>query len=202
MKQHALAWPVTLAALSFLASSLAACGGELGLSAVQQASVPYVAHPVVDPIEVAAKPCKFGDTARCMDQCQEGTASACNALGVIYEYGGSTTNTTMDPTIASGFYARACDREYAPGCTNLAWLYSLGRGVPRDAQQAMLLFTRAFDQSRLACRRGDGHGCLMAGELLLRGQVTSSVENEEVALFQSACDQGEHRGCDYVETLR
>ena len=27
-------------------------------------------------------------------------------------------------------------------------------------------------------------------------------ENEEVALFQAACEQGESRGCDYVETLR
>jgi TPR repeat protein len=196
MKQLAFAATV---ALAFAALTLGACGGELGLRAEQQGSVPYVAHAASDPIEVAAKPCKFGDVERCMDQCQEGAASACNALGVIYEYGRSAT---VDPTIASGFYARACDKEYAPGCTNLAWLYSLGRGVPRDTQQAMLLFTRAFDQSRLACHRGDGHGCLMAGELLLQGQVTSSDENEEVALFQAACEQGESRGCDYVETLR
>jgi TPR repeat protein len=199
MKQFALA-PVALALVALGALALSACGGELGGASIQQATVPYVAHRAADPIEVAAKPCKFGDVTRCMDQCQDGTASACNALGVIYEYGSKTSST--DPTIASGFYARACDREYAPGCTNLAWLYSLGRGVPRDTQQAMLLFTRAFDQSKLACRRGDGHGCLMAGELLLQGQVTSSDENEEVALFQAACEQGERRGCDYVETLR
>ena len=146
---------------------------------------------------MAAKPCKFGDVARCIDQCQTGNASSCNALGVIFEYG---QNTGADPTIASGFYARACDREYAPACTNLAWLYLLGRGVPRDAQQAMMLFTRAFDASRLACHRGDGHGCLMAGELLLQGRVTTADPNEELAMFQAACDQGEPRGCDYVET--
>ncbi len=134
-----------------------------------------------------------------MDQCQSGTASACNALGVIYEYG---RNTTPDPAIASGFYARACDRDYAPGCTNLAWLYSLGRGVPRDAQEAMLLFTRAFDQSRLACRRGDGHGCLMAGELLLQGKIETEDDAEEVALFKAACDQGEPKGCEYASVPR
>jgi TPR repeat protein len=194
MKQY------VVAALALGALSVAACGGELGLGAVKQASVPYEAHPAApDPIEVAAKPCKFGDVARCIDQCETGAASSCNALGVMFEYGKSTP---PDPTIASGFYARACDKEYAPGCTNLAWLYSLGRGVPHDAQQAMVLFTRAFDQSRLACRRGDGHGCLMAGELILQGQVTTADEDEELAMFEAACEKGESRGCDYVSTLR
>jgi hypothetical protein len=187
-----------LGALGVL-GALSACGGEL-LGPGVQATLPYDPHPAApDATEVAAKPCKFGDVMRCMDQCQDGTASACNALGVFYEYG---QHASPDPTIASGFYARACDKDYAPGCTNLAWLYSLGRGVPHDAQQAMLLFTRAFDSSRLACRRGDGHGCLMAGELLLQGQVTTTDANEELAMFQAACDQGEARGCDYVETLR
>ncbi|MGO8995748.1 MAG: tetratricopeptide repeat protein [Polyangiaceae bacterium] len=194
--------PAVLAAFAVLALGAAACGEEFSLApaAQTQETFTFQARPAApDPIEVAAKPCKFGDVARCIDQCQTGTASSCNALGVMFEYGRSAT---PDPTIASGFYARACDREYAPGCTNLAWLYSLGRGVPRDPQQAMLLFTRAFDQSRLACRRGDGHGCLMAGELLLQGQVTSSDETEELAMFQAACDKGEPRGCDYVTALR
>jgi TPR repeat protein len=179
--------------------ALAACGGPMGLGEVGQGSLPVVHPPPPDPIEVAAKPCKYGDVARCMDQCQDGHASSCNALGVLYEYGQSTA---ADPTIASGFYARACDKEYAPACTNLAWLYSLGRGVPRDTQQAMLLFTRAFDQSRLACHRGNGHGCLLAGELLLRGQVTSEDDGEELALFEEACKAGESRGCEYAEVLR
>jgi hypothetical protein len=191
---------VGLGIVMVVASSAAGCGGELGLGGGKEATLAYEAHPAApDPIEVAAKPCKFGDVARCIDQCQAGTASSCNALGVIFEYGRSAA---PDPTIASGFYKRACDEEYAQGCTNLAWLYSLGRGVPRDAQEAMLLFTRAFDQSRLACRRGDGRGCLMAGELLLRGQVTTPDTNEELAMFQAACDQGEPKGCDYVSTLR
>jgi len=177
-------------------------GGELGvaLSATPQASVPYERRGAVhDANEVLAKPCKFGDLGRCMEQCVEGTASSCNALGVLFEYG---EGTTLDPTIASGFYARACDRDYAPACTNLAWLYSLGRGVPRDAQQAMVLFTRAFDDSRSACRRGDRHGCLLAGELLLEGRVESADENEELAMFESACSLGEARGCEYAASLR
>jgi TPR repeat protein len=152
-----------------------------------------------NPAEVAANPCRFANVERCLEQCQSGDSHACNATGVLFEYG---RGTAADGMIASGFYARACDASYAPGCTNLAWLYSLGRGVPRDADQAMLLFTRAFDASKLACRRGDGRGCLMAGEFMLEGKVTPKDEDGALAMFEAACSQGEPRGCEYVETLR
>jgi TPR repeat protein len=187
-------------ALGFVALSLSACGGQYGLGAVKQASLSYDPHPAApDPIEVAAKPCKFADVDRCIDQCQSGSVSACNAVGILFEYG---QGTAPDSTTASGFYSRAFDASYAPACTNLGWLYSLGRGVPRDAQQAMLLFTRAFDASKLACHRGDGHGCLMAGEFLLQGQIVPADEDGALAMFQLACNQGEPRGCDYVSMLK
>ena len=189
--------------LGLVAWMVSACGGEFGLGAAKQASVPYEppsAGAPPDPSEVAAKPCKYGDTSACLERCQSGDMHACNAMGVLFEYGRGAAS---DGSIASGFYARACDSGYAQACTNLAWLYSLGRGVPHDAQQAMLLFTRAFDASKLACRRGDGHGCLMAGELLLQGMVTPNTQDDgALALFQAACEKGESRGCDYVATLR
>jgi TPR repeat protein len=189
---------VVAAALGLVALCVSGCGAQLGLGAVKQASV-YDPHPAApDPTEVAAKPCKYGDSGRCLEVCQSGDMRACNAMGVLFEYG---RGTAADSTIASGFYTRACDAGYAPGCTNLAWLYSLGRGVPHDAQQALALFTRAFDASRLACRRGDGHGCLMAGELMLHGMVTPKEDDSALAWFQAACDQGERKGCDYVTML-
>jgi TPR repeat protein len=187
-------------ALLTLGFLVVGCGGEYGLGPVKQASLSYEAHPAPpDPIEVAAKPCKYADVDRCIERCQSGSASSCNAVGVLFEYG---QGTTADSTIASGFYSRACDASYAPGCTNLGWLYSLGRGVPRDAQQAMLLFNQAFDFSKVACHHGSGRGCLMAGELILQGQVEAPHEGDELALFQRACVLGEARGCDYAETLR
>jgi TPR repeat protein len=193
-------WAI-IPALALSASSLLACGEGFRLGAETQspAALPYHAHaltPTKD--EYASKPCKFGDVARCIEQCQTGDAHACNAMGVIFEYG---RQGTPDSAIASGFYSRACDTNYAPACTNLAWLYSLGHGVPRDANQAMLLFTRAFDSSRLACRRGDGHGCMMAGELLLLGKVEAKEDDSALAMFQLACAQGESEGCAYVEQL-
>jgi TPR repeat protein len=194
---------IVAAVLGLVALGASACGGEFGLGAPKQASVGYEprwmrdARP--DPGDVATHPCRHADAGRCLEECQSGDVRSCNAMGVLFEYG---SGTRADSTIASGFYARACDDGYAPACTNLAWLYSLGRGVPRDAQQAMLLFTRAFDASKLACRRGDGHGCFMAGEFLLEGKITPKDEDGALAMFKAACEEGEPRGCDYVSILR
>ena len=177
------------------------CGGTtFELGAVKQAEVPYDPHAVKppDPIEVAANPCKYGDTDRCVEKCQSGDSAACNALGIRYEFG----EWPSDGAAASSFYARACDASYAPGCTNLGWLYSLGRGVPHDAQHAMALFTRAYEASRLACRRGDSSGCMMAGQALLEGRGVEADERSALAFFQMACDAGERKGCDYLTLLR
>ncbi len=169
--------------------------GQLG--AVKQASVPYDAHAAApDPAEIAANPCKFGDVARCMQRCQADDSSACNALGVMLEYGGAASG---DGALASGFYGRACDASYAPGCTNLAWLYTLGRGVPTDQAQSMALFTKAYEASKLACRRGDSSGCMMAGELLLEGRGAPADEALAMSMFHAACAGGERRGCAYVD---
>jgi TPR repeat protein len=185
-------------ALGIAAFGSMSCGGNFALGPVKQATV-FDPHPAApDPTEVAAKPCKFADVDRCLEECQSGDVRACNGVGVLFEYG---RGTKPDSTIASGFYSRACDASYAPACTNLAWLCSLGHGVPHDAQQALALFTRAFDASRLACKRGDGHGCLMAGELLLQGMVTPKEDDSALAWFRAACDDGERKGCDYVEML-
>ena len=74
--------------------------------------------------------------------------------------------TRSDPALASGFYTRSCEGNYAPGCNNLAWLYLRGAGVPQDQPHAMLLFMAAFDSAKLACMQGDASGCLLAGEML------------------------------------
>jgi TPR repeat protein len=190
---------MVFSALIVASSSILGCADGF-FGATPQETLAYQAHPDAPSArQVAAKPCKYGDVARCIEQCQAGDPKSCNSMGVQFEYG---YGASPDSTIASGFYARACDANYAQGCTNLAWLYSLGRGVPRDTQQAMLLFTRAFDSSRVACRHGDGHGCLMAGEFMLRGDVSPKDEDGAVAMFKLACDQGEPKGCEYVETLR
>jgi TPR repeat protein len=187
------------ASCASLVALLGGCGEtRFELGAVKQAEVPYDVHAkhAPDPIEVAANPCKYGDAEACAAKCQSGDSTACNAVGILYEFDGA------DGVSASGFYARACDASYAPGCTNLAWLYSLGRGVPHDSTHAMALFTRAYEASRLACRRGDSSGCMMAGQALLEGRGVAQDEAQALAYFTQACDHGERKGCDYASMLR
>jgi TPR repeat protein len=117
----------------------------------------------------------------------------CNAAGVLFEFDAGRTS---DPALASGFYRRSCDANYAPGCNNLAWLYLRGQGVPHDPPHAMVLFLAAFDAARLACARGDASGCLLAGEILFDGRAGRRDDEEAVALFERACAGGEKRGCD------
>jgi hypothetical protein len=184
---------LTVAALPCL---LTAC---VELGAVKQGDVPYDPHPQApDPAQVAQNPCRYGDVAGCIERCQRDEPGACNAVGVMFELGAAQG----DGAIASGFYQRACEASYAPGCTNLAWLYSLGRGVPRDPAHSLALFTKAYEASKLACRRGDTSGCLMAGELLLEGRGVNEDEAQALAMFERACDGGETRGCAYVAQLR
>jgi TPR repeat protein len=185
-----------MAACAALLPLISACGM---LGAVKQASVPYEPHPAApDPSEIAANPCKFGDVARCIQHCQADEPGACNALGVMFELG---TQGNADSALASGFYGRACESNYAPGCTNLAWLYALGHGVPKDQAQSMALFTKAYESSKLACRRGDMSGCIMAGELLLDGRGVEADDALALSMFQRACEHGERRGCAYVSRL-
>jgi TPR repeat protein len=150
-------------------------------------------HAGPDATELAEHPCRYGDVVACMARCQSDDAQACNAAGVLFEYDDGERS---DPQLASGFYRRACDDNYAPACNNLAWLYLRGRGVPRDPPQAMFLFMTAFDAARIACARGDASGCLLAGELLYEGHAQERDGEDAVAFFRRACERGEAKGCE------
>jgi TPR repeat protein len=160
-------------------------------------SLPSDVHAQPTSREVAEHPCRFGDVARCVARCTADDPQACNAAGVMFEF---DEGASSEPAIASGFYSRACDGNYAQGCNNLAWLYLSGHGVPKNQQHAMLLFMTAFDAARIACAQGDASGCLLAGEILYEGRGVDADEAQAVAFFQRACEGGEARGCESVET--
>jgi TPR repeat protein len=172
--------------------SLFVLAGCSGLGNASYGILPEDVHKKPTPQEVAADPCKHGDVHACIDRCKNENARACNLVGIMFEF---DPNTDGDPSMASGFYRRACDAAYAPGCNNLAWLYLSGRGVPKDHPQAMRLFSYAYDAAQIACHRGDPSSCLLAGELLQDGHVDRDGANA-VAFFARACDGGEKRGCE------
>lgn len=172
--------------------SLLSLAGCTGLGNASYGILPDDVHAKPSREQVAADPCKHGDVTACLDRCKHDDARACNMLGVIFEFDAEGKD---DPAIASGFYRRACDSAYAPGCNNLAWLYLSGRGVARDHTQAMRLFSYAYDAAQIACHRGDASSCLLAGELLEDGRVERD-DADAVAFFAAACEGGERTGCE------
>lgn len=172
--------------------SLAAAGcAELGNTPV--GALPRDVHADPDPRDVAEHPCRYADVGRCVERCTADDPQACNAAGVMFEF---DEGAASEPSLASGFYQRACDGNYAQGCNNLAWLYLRGRGVPQDQPHAMLLFMTAFDAAKIACSRGDASGCLLAGELLYEGRGVPADETQAVAFFERACAGGESAACN------
>lgn len=175
----------------FALGSLFALAGCSGLGNASYGILPEDVHAKPSAEEVAKDPCKHGDVHACIDKCKHDDARACNLVGVLFEFDASSE----DPALASGFYRRACDSAYAPGCNNLAWLYLRGRGVEKDPPQAMRLFSYAYDAAQIACRRGDPSSCLLAGDLLEDGRVEREGANA-LAFFRAACEGGEKRGCE------
>lgn len=155
--------------------------------------LPRDVHAQPEAREVLEHPCRYGDVAKCIARCTRDDPQACNAAGVMFEF---DEGTTTDPKLASVFYDRACDGNYAQGCNNLAWLYLRGSGVPRDQPHAMFLFLTAFDAARIACMNGDASGCLLAGELLYEGRGVPEDEAQAIAFFERACAGGEQQACE------
>jgi TPR repeat protein len=171
--------------------AVAVLGGCAQFGSPPESALPRDVHAPPTAREVAEHPCRYGDAAACVAKCER-DAQACNATGVFYEFDGGERT---DPALASGFYRRACDANYGPGCNNLAWLYLGGRGVPRDPPRAMTLFMAAFDAARIACASGDPSGCLLAGELLYDGRGVQQDESQALAFFRLACAGGEAHAC-------
>ncbi len=59
----------------------------------------------------------------------------------------------------------------------------------------MVLFMAAFDAASVACARGDGSGCLLAGEMFRDGRGVEQNDDQALAMFRRACDSGETSAC-------
>jgi TPR repeat protein len=182
------------AALVFLGG----CAREIG--APQVGELPRDAHAVPSARDILDHPCENGDVAGCISVCKANNdAKSCNFAGTLLEFDREGRD---DPTLASGFYRRACNAAYYPGCNNLAWLYVGGRGVPQDKAQAMRLFFYAYDASRIACLEGDLDGCVMAGELIEEGRGIDQDLEQALAFYDRACDGGQTRACERAAKRR
>ena len=83
--------------------------------------------------------------------CHADEAGACVQLAVLYETG--RVGDKKDPTRAGMLYQRACKKGHEDGCSGLALLLFLGRGVPAKPLRAMQIW-------RAVCEAGHGPSCL------------------------------------------
>ena len=141
--------------------ALAGCGA---LGAPRVGELPRAVQPPT-PEELAEYPCRHGQLEACRARC-ENDATSCNAAGLLYELEGGTEAQVA----AAALYRKGCDDAYAPACNNLAWLYALGRGVPRDPPRSLEVFARAYAGVRMACLRGEASGCVEVAAMLQEGR--------------------------------
>jgi len=96
--------------------------------------------------------------------CGDASAWACNELGVAYAEGRITT---PDATVASAYFARACELRFQAACLNLLEPGTIARADPRVLDLRLMLRERGrnlMDQSepeiyRRACGHGWGFAC-------------------------------------------
>jgi TPR repeat protein len=91
-----------------------------------------------------------------------------------------------------------CDTGDAEGCMNLAQMYEVGRGVPRDPQRAATLYQRAVTLSQRACDANTLRACTALGVAYAGGIGVPRNDARAVALYQRACDGGEPAGCHHL----
>ena len=83
---------------------------------------------------------------------------------------------------------KACDRDDARACAELARMYRVGDGVPRD-------LAMVADLLEQGCEAGEPSLCVEAGHAFLRGEGVKRDPAHAALLFARACDLRAPAGC-------
>lgn len=171
-----------------LALALIACaGGSLGCTVHRRSHFAVRRTEGQEHADACA-----ADVRACRERCESGDAATCNLLGVQLELG---THGGARPHAAALVYERGCAGDYAPSCTNLAWLVLRGNGVPADPPLALVLFQRAYDGYSRSCAAGSGSACLSAVDTMDLLEPREDEDAVVVALLERGCALGEARAC-------
>ncbi|MFT7004624.1 MAG: TPR repeat protein, partial [Sulfurimonas sp.] len=81
--------------------------------------------------------------------CNEGKASACYNLGILYM---GSKGIKKDVKSAMKYYKKACDDKFTSACYNLGVIYATGKDVPKNINRAISLYQKA-------CKDNDGAAC-------------------------------------------
>jgi len=126
------------------------------------------------------------------EECRQGGAEACSALGVINELGvGIPANVQR----AVALYERACHAGNRRGCANLGVVRAEGIGGPVDVQAAVQLLEPA-------CAEGDARACAHLAGLRERGVGVSKDPLLAAHLLELACDGEEASACLALGDIR
>ncbi|HZS39181.1 MAG TPA: tetratricopeptide repeat protein [Polyangia bacterium] len=98
-------------------------------------------------------------------------------------------NSAAKPKLAST--EEACHAGTAAACEDLAGMYLLGRGVPKDDAKAAQYF-------QAACNGGVAFSCEMIGKMYRDGRGVAKDEARGYQLLTKACDDGSAGACTSV----
>jgi uncharacterized protein len=153
--------------------------------------------------------------------CKAGSDRSCGRLGLAYVEGAG--GFARDPARGLELMRRACDKDVADTCAQLAELYEAGVGVPKDIGAAKQLYQKAcrggFGKAcvKLAespalggadeaarwlatgCKAPDRNSCFKLGELLEKGGP--GAVDKAVEAYVAACTEGSARGCTQASVL-
>ena len=121
-----------------------------------------------------------------------GDSGAQSNLGHLYDGG---LGVAQDYTLAAHWYNLAAENGYALGQHNLAVMFSRGQGVRQSYQEAFHWFEKAAQQGHTGAR-------IDLGFLLMNGLGTAKDPVAAYAWILAASKAGDHRGDDYLATLR
>jgi TPR repeat protein len=147
--------------------------------------------------------------------CEEGSAVACDELGVRYEQG---RGVDKDDARAASLFAKACEMGHAEGCLHAAMLQEQSHGADGPDVQALILYTmaceggvteacahlsdgggkdeaRAAEISAGACEKGDLRACAALAERLEEGRGVETNLLRAAELYAKGCDGGNALSC-------
>jgi hypothetical protein len=134
-----------------------------------------------------AHACKEGDFTDCTAQCDAGNGDSCNTLGVIYQRGAGKDVPQSYPKAEAAFL-KACGKNRAAACGNLANLYGWG---PSGVTKSIDNFKKFAQQG---CNMGDGKSCSQLAAFYFRSTVADEPAKSG-PLYARACSSGDANGC-------
>jgi TPR repeat protein len=122
--------------------------------------------------------------------CEKGDFSECRSLGEDYEFGRRGITQNIDK--AFELYTKACNGGFSDGCSDLAWMYSRGKGVELNHGKEMEFLIKA-------CNLLNGSACNGVGDIYRAkyGSIHGLPMDKFRALpyFVKACDLKEAFAC-------